>query len=264
MLRLDNKVALVTGCGSLGEGWGNGQAIAVLLARQGAHVVGTDLNEAAASNTADIIRKEGGSVEMMVSDATDAAQVKATVDACMQRHGRIDILINNVGRSEPGGPVELTEQAWDDQLRVNVSSAFLACKYVLPIMEKQGTGSVVSISSIAGLRYAGKPQVGYAAAKAALMQFTRTTAVMYGSKGIRLNCVVPGLMFTPLVKRLADKYANGDYGGFVAHRHRQVPMGHMGDAWDVAHTVLFLAADESKYITAQEIVVDGGISAATR
>ncbi|MVW72753.1 MULTISPECIES: SDR family NAD(P)-dependent oxidoreductase [unclassified Bordetella] len=264
MLRLDNKVALVTGCGSLGEGWGNGQAIAVLLARQGAQVFGTDLNEAAGQRTADIIRQEGGSVDVVVSDSTDPAQVEAAVAACLARHGRIDILINNVGRSEPGGPVELTEQAWEDQLSVNVTSAFLACKHVLPIMEKQGGGSVVSISSIAGLRYAGKPQVGYAAAKAALMQFTRTTAVMYAPKGIRLNCVVPGLVFTPLVKRLADKYAGGDFDGFVAHRHRQVPMGHMGDAWDVAHTALFLAADESKYITAQEIVVDGGITAATR
>jgi NAD(P)-dependent dehydrogenase (short-subunit alcohol dehydrogenase family) len=264
MFRLDNKVALITGCGSLEEGWGNGQAIAVLLARQGAQIFGTDVNLAAVQNTAEIIRGEGGTMEVLVSDARDPAQVEAAVAACMQRYGRIDILVNNVGRSEPGGPVEMAEDTWQDQLSVNVTSAFLACKHVLPIMEKQGAGSVVNVSSIAGLRYAGKPQVGYAAAKAALMQFTRTTAVMYAPKGIRLNCVVPGLIFTPLVKRLADKYANGDFEGFVAHRHRQVPMGHMGDAWDVAHTALFLAADESKYITAQEIVVDGGITAATR
>lgn len=264
MLRLDNKVALVTGFGSMGEGWGNGQAIATLLARQGAKIFGSDLNEEAAQNTARIIREEGGTVEYKVCDATQSADVQALVQACMERYGRIDILVNNVGRSEPGGPVELSEETWDDQMDVNVKSAYLSCKYVLPIMEQQGSGSVVNVSSIAGLRYAGKPQVGYAAGKAALMQFTRTTAVIYAPKGIRLNCVVPGLVFTPLVRRLADKYVQGDYEGFVAHRHQQVPMGRMGDAWDVANTALFLASDESKYITAQEIVVDGGITAATR
>jgi NAD(P)-dependent dehydrogenase (short-subunit alcohol dehydrogenase family) len=158
----------------------------------------------------------------------------------------------------------MDEEIWDEQMDVNVKSAFLTCKVVLPIMERQGGGSVVNISSIAGLLYVGKPQVAYAAAKAALMQLTRTTAVLYAARGIRLNCVVPGLMFTPLVQRLADKYAKGDFESFVAHRHSQVPTGRMGDAWDVAHTVLFLASDESKYITAQQIVVDGGLTATTR
>jgi NAD(P)-dependent dehydrogenase (short-subunit alcohol dehydrogenase family) len=264
MLRLDGKVALVTGCGSIGEGWGNGKAIAVLLARQGATVYGCDLTLAAAQVTQQLIRQEGGVCEVQAADVTRAADVQSLVDACVAKFGRIDILVNNVGRSEPGDPVAMAEDVWDEQLDVNLKSAFLMCKHVLPIMEEQGAGSVVSISSIAGLRYIGKPQVAYAAAKAALMQLTRTTAVLYAAKGVRLNCVVPGLVFTPLVQRLADKYAQGDFDGFVAHRHQQVPMGRMGDAWDVAHAVLFLAADESRYITAQEIVVDGGITAATR
>ncbi|KCV35422.1 enoyl-(Acyl carrier protein) reductase, partial [Bordetella bronchiseptica 00-P-2730] len=174
------------------------------------------------------------------------------------------ILVNNVGRSEPGTPVDMSEATWDEQMDVNLKAAYLACKHVLPVMERQGAGAVVNVSSIAGLRYVGKPQVAYAAAKAALMQMTRTTAVVYAARGIRLNCVVPGLVFTPLVRRLADKYAQGDFDGFVRHRHEQVPMGRMGDAWDVAHAALFLASDESRYITAQEIVVDGGITAATR
>ena len=264
MLRLDGKVALVTGCGTIGEGWGNGKAIAVLLARQGASVFGCDLNLEAAQATQQLIREEGGVAEVQAADVTKAAEVKALVDACMAKFGRIDILINNVGRSEPGDPVAMDEAVWDEQMDVNVKSAFLTCKHVLPIMERQGGGSVVNISSIAGLRYVGKPQVAYAAGKAALMQMTQTTAVIYAARQIRLNSVVPGLVFTPLVKRLADKYAKGDFEGFVAHRHNQVPMGRMGDAWDVAHAVLFLAADESRYITGQQIVVDGGITCATR
>lgn len=263
MLKLDGKVALVTGCGSIGPGWGNGKAIAVLLARQGASVFGVDLTLEAAEATRALIQEEGGVAEVQVSDVTKAADVAAMVEACLARFGRIDILVNNVGRSEPGGPVELSVETWDAQMDVNVKSAFLTCKAVLPIMERQGAGSVVNISSVAGLRYVGKPQVGYAAGKAALMQMTKTTAVLYAARGVRLNCVVPGLMFTPLVQRLADKYASGDFEGFVAHRHQQVPMGRMGDAWDVAHAVLFLASDQSRYITAQQIVVDGGLTAAT-
>ncbi len=264
MLRLDGKVALVTGCGTAGEGWGNGKAIAVLLARQGAAVYGCDLDLGAAEATRDLVREEGGQAEVQVCDMTKAAEVEALVQACLARFGRIDILVNNVGRSEPGDPATMAETVWDEQMAVNLKSAFLGCKYVLPVMERQGGGSIVSISSIAGLRYVGKPQVAYAAGKAALMQMTQTTAVIYAARGIRLNSVVPGLIFTPLVKRLADKYAQGDFDGFVAHRHNQVPLGRMGDAWDVAHAVLFLAADESRYVTGQQLVVDGGITAATR
>ena len=264
MFRLDGKVALVTGCGTLGEGWGNGKAIAVLLARQGATVYGCDLHLEAAQATRDLIRSEGGNAEVQTSDVTKAEQVKQLVDACIAKFGHIDILVNNVGRSEPGDPATMPEDIWDEQLDVNLKSAFLLCKHVLPLMEGRGAGSVINISSIAGLRYVGKPQVAYAAAKAALMQMTATTAVIYAPKGVRLNSVVPGLMFTPLVKRLADKYADGDFDGFVAKRHNAVPMGRMGDAWDVANAVLFLAADESRYVTAQQIVVDGGITAATR
>ncbi|MCC2675843.1 MAG: 3-oxoacyl-[acyl-carrier protein] reductase [Ramlibacter sp.] len=264
MLRLDGKVALVTGCGSHGPGWGNGQAIAVLLARQGARVFGVDIDPEAGAATAARIAQDGGTARIEQADVTSEAAVQAMIAECLARFGRIDVLVNNVGRSEPGGPVEMPSEVWEEQLRLNVTSAFLTCKYGLPLMQEAGAGSVVNVSSVAGLRYVGKPQVAYAAAKAALAQFTRTTAVIYAQHGVRLNCVVPGLMFTPLVQRLADKYANGDFEGFVAHRHRQVPMGRMGDAWDVANATLFLASDESRYITAQEIVVDGGLTAATR
>ncbi|WP_144635669.1 SDR family NAD(P)-dependent oxidoreductase [Bordetella genomosp. 13] len=264
MFRLDGKVALVTGCGTLGEGWGNGKAAAAVLARQGASIYGCDLDIEAARQSAAAIAADGGRVQVQTCDVTDGAQVAGLVEACIDTYGRIDILVNNVGRSEPGDPVSMTEEAWHDQIQVNLTSAFLCCKHVIPLMKEQGGGSIINISSIAGLRYAGKPQVGYAAAKAALMQMTATTAVIYAADGVRLNSVVPGLMFTPLVQRLAQKYAKGDFEGFVAHRHAQVPSGRMGDAWDVAHAVAFLASDESRYITGQQIVVDGGITMATR
>jgi NAD(P)-dependent dehydrogenase (short-subunit alcohol dehydrogenase family) len=261
---LEGKIAIVTGCGSSGPGWGNGKAMATLFARQGAKIAGTDLDMAAADETRRVIEEEGGTCFTARCDATNARDVEAFVAECMRRFGRIDILINNVGRSEPGGPVELDEETWDAQIAVNLKSAYLMCKAVLPIMEGQGGGAVVSVSSVAGLRYIGKPQVAYSASKAALLQFTRTTAVIYAGRGVRLNCVVPGLMNTPLVHRLADKYAGGDFEGFSAHRNQQVPMGRMGDAWDVAHAALFLASDEARYVTGTEIVVDGGLTAATR
>lgn len=263
MFRLNGKVALVTGCGTLGSGWGNGKAIAAVLARQGASVYGCDLNLDAAQQSEKVIRDEGGQIQVQQCDVTDSGQVATLVKACLDRYGRIDILVNNVGRSEPGDPVSLSEQDWNDQLHVNLTSSFLCCKHVIPLMQAAGGGSIINISSIAGLRYAGKPQVGYAAAKAALMQMTATTAVIYAKDGIRLNSVVPGLMFTPLVERLADKYAGGDFEGFVSHRHQQVPTGKMGSSWDVAHAVAFLASDESQYITGQQLVVDGGITLAT-
>lgn len=264
MLDLTGKVGLVMGCGSVASGWGNGRAAAVLLARQGAKVYGTDLHLPNAQVTEEAITREGGTCVVAACDSTSAEQVQRVVQDCIGRFGRIDILVNNVGLSQPGGPVDMTEEVWDAQLQVNLKGAFLTCKHVLPIMQRQGSGSVINVSSVAGLRYIGKPQVAYAAAKAALMQFTKTTAVIHAPDGIRLNCVVPGLMHTPLIEGLAMKYAAGDTEGFVAHRNNQVPMKHMGDGWDTANAILFLAADESRYITATEIVVDGGLVAATR
>lgn len=264
MINLKDKVALVTGCGSSLPGWGNGKAIAVLLARQGAAVFGLDRSLDAAIETRKIIEGEGGVCQVSACDVTQSADVRKAVAGCIERFGRIDILVNNVGQSEPGDPVTMREETWDAQMALNVKAAFLMCKNVLPHMVDAGTGAIINVSSVAGLRYVGKPQVGYASAKAALMQLSRTTAVLYANKGIRLNCVVPGLMFTPLVKRLADKYAGGDFEGFVAHRNQQVPAGRMGDAWDVANAVAFLASDEASYINGTEIVVDGALTAATR
>lgn len=260
MLRLDGRVAIVTGCGSSAPGWGNGKAIATLLARQGATVYGVDLNLDAAVATKEVVESEGNSLHVAACDVTSSAQVDALVADCVARFGRLDILINNVGRSEPGTPETMDEQVWKDQLDLNLTSAFLTSKAALPVMTGQGGGAIVNISSIAGMRWVGKDQVAYATAKAGLVQFTKVTAVAYAAKGVRLNCVIPGLMFTPLVERLAQRYNQGDYEGMVAKRHAQVPMGRMGDAWDVAHAALFLSSDEARYITGTELVVDGGIT----
>jgi len=264
MFELTHKVAIVTGCGSFAPGWGNGKAITALFARQGATVVGVDLSLDAAGETQKLLADEGHSIHIQACDVTRSDQFNALVQDCLARFGRIDILVNNVGRSEPGNPVTMDEATWDQQIELNLKSAYLGCKAVLPAMQQQAAGSIINIASVAGQRFVGKDQVAYAAAKAAMLQMTRVTAVSFAKYGVRLNSVVPGLMNTPLVHRLAQRYAAGDYEKMVAQRHAQVPMGHMGDAWDVAHAALFLAADESKYITGTEIVVDGGLTAATR
>jgi NAD(P)-dependent dehydrogenase (short-subunit alcohol dehydrogenase family) len=201
--------------------------------------------------------------DVLRQDVTKANDCKTFFDACMHKHNRVDILVNNVGRSEPGGPAEMSEEVWDAQTNINLKSVYLMCHLVLPIMEKQEAGGcVLNVGSVAGLRYIGKPQVAYAATKAAVVQFTKTTAVIYAQRTqgrVRLNTVIPGLMHTPLVTVLAEKYGGGDQEGYRKIRDAQVPTGKMGTAWDVAHAGLFLCSDEAQYITGQEIVVDGGI-----
>jgi len=263
MLNLDGKTAIVTGCGSEGEGWGNGRAIATLLARQGAKVIGTDLNYKAAKNTQDFILKENNKCEIHEVNMSNKKDVESFFKNVTNQHQKINILVNNVGRSEPGDPEVMDYDVWREQFSTNLDTAFFAIKQIIPIMKKIGGGSIVNISSVAGMRYVGKPQVGYSASKAALMQMTKTTAIIHAENKIRLNCVVPGLMHTPLVERLANKYADGKYEEFVKTRNNQVPMKKMGSSFDVANAVLFLASDEAKYITGTEIVVDGGLTATT-
>jgi NAD(P)-dependent dehydrogenase (short-subunit alcohol dehydrogenase family) len=263
LLSLKGKVALVTGCGCYGPGWGNGKAMSILFARQGATVLGLDISLAAAEETRALVTGEGNTMHVAECDVTSSGQLGRVFETFVAEHGGVDILVNNVGRSEPGNIVNMDEDTWRSQLDLNLTSAFLVSKYALPMMTARGGGSIICISSVAGLRYVGKDQVAYAAAKAALIQFTKASAVMFAPQGVRLNCVVPGLMNTPIVHRLAERYAAGDYDGIVARRNAQVPMGHMGDAWDVAHAALYLASDEARYVTGTEIVVDGGLIAST-
>ena len=263
MLDLTGKIAIVTGAGSVGPGWGNGRATATLLARQGASVLLVDVVEAAVQETRKTIEAEGHVCATHRCDMLNAAEVQQMVQACIDRFKRVDILVNNVGGSEPGNPVTLSEEAWDRQIDFNLKTVFLGCKYVLPLMEAQGNGVIVNISSVAGLRNLGdRAHVGYSAGKAAVIQFSRSTAGTYAKKGIRCNTVVPGLMHTPLVEhRLIRQLSASDAQSLIAKRDAQVPMGRMGTGWDVAHAVLFLASNEAGYITGTEIIVDGGYTA---
>jgi NAD(P)-dependent dehydrogenase (short-subunit alcohol dehydrogenase family) len=262
LLSMRGKVAIVTGAGSVGPGWGNGKATATLLARQGGELFLVDINEAAARDTQAIIEKEGGIAHVHVCDMTGAADVQEMVQACVSRFKRIDILINNVGGSAPGDPVSMTEEVWDRQIDFNLKTAFLGCKYAIPAMLEQGKGAIVNIASVAGMRndfLSGRSHVGYSASKAGVIQLSRSVAGTYAKHNIRVNTVVPGLMHTPLVEtRLARTVGGNDLQKLIDARNAAVPMGHMGDAWDVAHAVLFLASDEAKFITGTEIIVDGG------
>lgn len=175
------------------------------------------------------------------------------------------MLVNNVGGSAPGDPVAMAEEVWDLQIDFNLKTAFLGCKYAIPVMLEGGGGAIVNISSIAGLRNdfsSGRSHVAYSASKAGIIQLSRSVAGTYARKAIRVNTVVPGLMHTPLVEtRLARTIAGNDVQALIDARNRVVPMGHMGTGWDVAHAVLFLASDEARFITATEIIVDGGSTA---
>ena len=260
--RLQGKVAIVTGCGSVGPGWGNGKAISVLFAREGARVFGIDASADAAAETRAIIAGEDGICRTCIADVTDERQVIGAVDACLNDYGRIDILVNNVGIARVGGPAELDDPAWDEVMRVNVKSAYLTCRHVLPIMERQASGAIVNNASIAAWGWCGVNYGAYATSKGAMVSMTRSIAIQYARRGIRANCVCPGLMNTPLVhKALTTVYGKeGDIETLIRTRDLQCPMGHMGDAWDTAYAALYLASDEAKYATGVELNVDGGMS----
>jgi NAD(P)-dependent dehydrogenase (short-subunit alcohol dehydrogenase family) len=263
MDRLKGKVAMVVGAGSIGPGWGNGKATAVTFAREGAQVFCVDRNGAAAEETAKIITDEGGKATAFTADVSRASEIEAMVTACLKANGRIDVLDNNVGIAEMGSVVEVAEESWDRVFTVNLKSAYLTMKHVIPVMVKQGGGSIINISSIASIRHLGLSYVTYGASKAAMNQMTRTTAIEFAPHHVRVNAILPGLMKTPMVEHsagLANSYAKGDVEAMWRARDAQVPMGHMGDAFDVANAALFLASDESRYVTGIELVVDGGIT----
>lgn len=265
MGRLHGKVAIITGAGCVGPGWGNGRAAAVAFAREGAQVFAVDLRAEAMAETVERAeggKGEGGGILTHTCDVTEAAQVEGMVQACMAAFGRVDLLVNNVGGSARGGPVDLSQADWNRQLDYNLTSVFLACKYVIPQMVAQGGGAIVNTASTSGLRWTGAAQVGYAASKAGLIQFSRVTAVEFAPHKVRVNTVVPGQMHTPMVEaRLAGQRAGGDVAALLRSRVARIPLGFMGDGRDTAAAALFLASDEARFITGTEIIVDGGMTA---
>jgi hypothetical protein len=259
--RLEGKVALISGAGSVGPGWGNGRATAVRFAEEGARIFAVDRDAERLRETVEGVKKAGGAVTTHLCDVTRAEDVAAMVNACVKAYGRIDVLVNNVGGSAAGGPVEMSEETWDAQVDFNLKSVFLGCKYVIPVMEEQGGGAIVNIASTSGIRFTGNPQVGYAATKAGVIQLSRVVAVQHAPRGIRVNTVVPGQLHTPMVEaRLARQRAGGDVTQLLKQRQKRIPLGIEGDGRDTANAVLFLASDEARFITGTEIVVDGGMT----
>lgn len=261
---LKDKIAIVIGIGQSGpeasSAWGNGAAIARVLSRSGAIIHGCDLYLQAAERTATRVRAEGGKCDVSHADATSSSDISRLVDDVLAKHGRVDILVNNVGMTANGDLGTMAEETFDSQITLNLKTVYISCHKLLPIMESQGEGVIINNASIAGLRHLGKPQVAYSSAKAALVHLTRVTAVDYASKGIRVNCVIPGLMYTPLVEMLGNSENAGDRHAYERIIGLNVPMGMMGDGMDVGNATAFLASRAAKYITGHGLVVDGGLT----
>lgn len=259
--RLAGKVALVTGAGSSGPGWGNGKAISVLYARHGARVVLVDVNEAAVAETASIIASEGGESTVCVANVTLTPDVQRIVGTALDTFGALNVLVNNVGIVEVGDVVETTEESWDRVFAVNLRSAFLTMKYAIPHMVRAGGGRIVNVSSIGGIRLS-VPYCSYSASKAAMNQLTKAVAIDFARQGIRANNILPGLMDTPMPRaQVRSGYSEGnDLEEMLRVRAELSPTGAQGVAWDVAEAALYLAADESNYVNGLDLVVDGGLS----
>lgn len=262
MGRVQDKVAIVAGAGAIAEGWSNGKATAVLLAREGAKVFAVDRNLAAAEETRDIIHSEGGECISHQCDVSGAAEVEAMVAACYAVYGRVDILFNNVGMQVVGGPLDVSEADWDHLMAVNVKGMFLTCRAVIPHMLAQGGGSIINNSSTAGIRFT-YANVAYSASKGAVKQLSQNIGVQYAAKGIRCNSVMPGYIATPRITDRLQRSNPADYQDKIKERQMAVPTGTLGSAWDVAYGVLYLASDESKFVNATELVIDGGQTAST-
>lgn len=259
--RLKGKTAIVFGAGSSGPGWGNGKAAAVAYAREGTRVICIDLVQAAADETAAIISEEGGEALAIAADVTEQGSVDDAVATTMARFGGIQILHNNVGVTHMGGPVELSEEKFRAALDLNLGSVYRTAKAVIPAMLASGGGAIVNISSLAAIRWTGYPYFAYYATKAAVNQATIALAMQYARQNIRANCIMPGLIDTPLIyKQISGQYASVDE--MVAARNAAVPMGKMGTAWDIAAAAVFLASDEAAFITGVCLPVDGGQSCA--
>lgn len=260
--RLKGKVAIVSGAGSIGPGWGNGKAVATLFAREGAKIFAVDRSEEAVAQTASIIAEEGGDCTAHVADVAEAGEVQTLVGRCVEAYGRIDVLHNNVGIVDDKDVLETSEETWDRVMEVNLKSMFLTCKHVIPEMRKQGRGVIVNVGSISGIRWNGVPWIAYYTSKAGVLGFTRAIALDHAKDGIRCNALMPGSINTPLMLEPKRKaVTEAEFDEWLAVRDTKIPLGRTGTAWDVANGALFLASDDSEYITGTHLIVDGGLVA---
>jgi NAD(P)-dependent dehydrogenase (short-subunit alcohol dehydrogenase family) len=262
-MRLEGKVAVVVGAGQTpGPTVGNGRATALLFAREGARVLAVDRDIASAEETVQLIREAGGEAAACEADVTVESSLQAAMAECVSRWGRLDVLHNNVGISVAGGDAavtEITPEAFDRVMAVNLRGTVMACKHALPIMRGQASGAIVNVSSIAAVE--NYPWVAYKASKSAMVAFTKQLAIQNAEYGIRANVILPGLMDTPMAVDTRARAFNRPREEIAAERDARVPLRHkMGTAWDVAHAALFLACDEAGFITGAALPVDGGAS----
>lgn len=258
-LGLQGRVVFVAGGGSAGPGTSIGRASCLTYARLGAKVCVADRDRASAEETTALIRAEGGSAQTFVGDMAVEADIVRVFAEAAEHVGPVDALHHNVGIGKTGGPMETSAADLDRIYAVNVRSLLTASQQVLPGMAERRRGAIVTVSSVAGQRYLGYPHLGYGVTKAALAHFTKLIALEYAGRGVRANCVVPGLIDTPrIAQTVAHRFAD-NLAEAKAARDRQVPMGRMGTPWEVAHACAFLLSDAAAYITGTELVVDGGL-----
>ena len=250
--RLAGKTAIVTGAGSRAPGIGNGRATAILFAREGADVLLVDRDEGAALATRELIREDGLEAEVLAADVTSAEDCQAMAAAAVQRFGGLDVLHNNVGIGSRGTVEQVSEEEWDEVMRVNVTSMMLAAKAAVPAMRDSGGGAIINVSSIAALRPRGL--TAYSVSKGAVATLTQALAVDHGPDGIRANCIMPGPVYTPMV------YAAGMSDELRERRRMASLLQVEGEPWDIAWAAVYLASDEAKYVTGVILPVDGGVT----
>ncbi len=260
--KLKGRVALILGAGTSASGVSIGKASSIAMACAGASVAALDFNLAAAQEVAQDIESTGAKAIAYRADVSNFDEMQSAIKRVMEDFGRIDIMQINAGIGRVGGPAETTLEDWDRIQKVNVESILIAAKLVAPIMVKQGSGSIIGVSSVAGMRYLGYPHLAYSVTKAAVTHFIKMLAQQYAGDGIRANTIVPGLIDTPRIQKNVAKVfdANADMDNTRRARDRQVPMGRMGTPWEIASVATFLASDDASYITGTEIVVDGGLT----